>query len=68
MNQYLQPLGANKTGFNLMIFISVLVKNLLQYDAIHGFSVWLRTDSDPADINRFESQTVKEIINNPRLF
>ena len=68
MNQYLQPLGANKTGFNLMIFISVLVKNLLQYDAIHGFSVWLRTGSDPADINRFESQTGKEIINNPRLF
>ena len=31
-----------------MIFSLIFVENCLQYDAIHGFSVWLRTDSNPA--------------------
>ena len=45
---------ANKTGINLMIFfILFFVENCLLYDTIHDFSVWLRTGSNPSDINRF---------------
>ena len=29
------------------------------YDAIHDFSLWMRTGSNPADINRFRSNTEK---------
>ena len=44
---------ANKTDINFMIFISIFVENYLQYDAIHDFSVWMRTGSNPADIYQF---------------
>ena len=37
---------ANKTG-NKMIFILIFVENWLKYDAIHYFSVWLKTGSNP---------------------
>ena len=36
------------------------MENCLQYDAIHDFLVWLRTGSNPADINRFRSLTGKK--------
>ena len=42
----------NKTGFYIMIFILIFVENWIQYDTIHDLSVWLRTGSNPADINR----------------
>ncbi len=48
---------ANKTGINFMIFILLHIENCLQYNALHDFSVWLRTDSNLADINRFRSNT-----------
>ena len=48
---------ANKSDINFMIFILISVENCLKYDAIHDFSVRLRTDSNPADINRFQSHT-----------
>ena len=38
---------ANKTVISFML-----------YDAIISFSVWLRTSTNPADINRFLSHTV----------
>ena len=41
---------ANNTGINVMIFILIFVENCLYYD-IHNFSVWLRTGSNPSDIN-----------------
>ena len=34
------------------------VISFMLYDAIISFSVWLRTSSNPADINRFLSHTV----------
>ena len=40
------------------------MENCLYYDAIHDFSVWLRTGSDPADINQFRSHNGKEYIFN----
>ena len=42
---------ANKTGINFRIFILIFVENC--------FSVWLRTDSNPADSNRFRIHTGK---------
>ena len=30
----------------------------LQYDTLHGFSAWLRTDSNPVEINRIRGQFV----------
>ena len=33
------------------------------YDALHGFSVWLRTSLNPADSNRFRSYNRKSIKN-----
>ncbi len=32
-------------------------------DAIHDFSVWLRTGSNPVDCNRFQSHTGKVVAN-----
>ena len=48
---------ANKTGINIMIFLLVFVENCLLYDAIHDFSVWPRTGSNPPDINPFRIYT-----------
>ena len=36
----------------------------MQYNTIHDISVWLRTDSNPADVNRFRSHTGKDILFN----
>ena len=44
----------------LYLQISLFVENCLQYVTIHGFSVWLRTGYNPADINRFQSHTGNE--------
>ena len=35
------------------------MENCLQDEAKHDFSVWLRTVSNPVDINRFRSRTGK---------
>ena len=35
------------------------MENCQQYDAIHNFSVWLNSDYNPADINRFRSHAEK---------
>ena len=50
---------AKKTGINIMIFILIFVENCLEFDAIHDISVWLRTDSNPADSNRFKEKSCK---------
>ena len=36
-----------KTSINLMIFVSIFLKNCFLLDAIHDFSVKLRTGSNP---------------------
>ena len=46
---------AEGPSINFMIFIFLFVENCLYYDAIHDFPVWLRTDSNPPDINRFQA-------------
>ena len=45
-------------------FIFIFMENCLQYDAIPDFSVSLRTGSNPAYINRFQSHTGKLQIEN----
>ena len=45
----------------ILIFFNIRGK-ILQYGAIHDFSVWLRTSSNPTDINRFRRQTGRVII------
>ena len=47
----------NKTGINFMIFILIYIKNLSVIRCFTCFSMLLRTGSNPADINRFESHT-----------
>ena len=44
---------------HFMILILIFVENCLLFDAIHDFSVWLRTGSNPVDSNRFRSHTGK---------
>ena len=50
---------ANKTDIKLIIFILIFAESLILYDAKHNFSLWLRTDSNPPDINLFQSDTGK---------
>ena len=38
----------------------IFVENWIKYDARHTFPVWLRTGSNPPDINRFRSGTGKK--------
>ena len=38
-----------------MIFILIFLKNCLQFNAIHDFLVWLKTGSNPTDINWYQS-------------
>ena len=45
----------NKTGINF----NICGKLSLIRCYIHDFSVWLRTGSNPADINQFQSHTGK---------
>ena len=40
-----------------MIFVLIFLENCLLYDDTHDFSVWIRTGSNPADINKFRSHT-----------
>ena len=49
----------DKIILEMMIFTLVFVENCLKYYATHNFSVLLRTSSNPADINRFQSHTGK---------
>ena len=53
--------GANRTDNNFMILILIFIENYWQFNAIHDLSVWLRTDSNPPDSNRFQSHTGKYI-------
>ncbi len=48
---------AKKNGINFMIFILIFVENCLYFEAIHDFSVWLKTASNPTDRNRFQGHT-----------
>ena len=49
-----------KTGYNFIIFyFNICGKLFVIRGAIHDFSVCLRTGSNPADINRFRSDTGK---------
>ncbi len=50
------------TGIDFMIYIFMFVGNCLLYDAIHDFSVRLRTGSNPADIIRLGNHTGKHLI------
>ena len=42
-----------RAGFNFMFVILIFVENYLLYDATNVLTVWLRTGSNPADINQF---------------
>ena len=44
---------------NFKIFILTFQENCLYYNAKHYFSVWVKTGSNKADINRFQSHTGK---------
>ncbi len=56
---FVSPEGPKAVAYNFMINILISMENYLQYDAIHNFSVLLRTSSNPADIDRFRSHTEK---------
>ena len=43
----------SKLVFILRLYIFIYVENWIQYNARHYFSVWLRTASNPPDINWF---------------
>ena len=49
-------IGPNKSGFNI-IFVTFFIENLIQYVAIHDFSVWLRTGSYPPGYNLYRNYT-----------
>ena len=46
-----------KQNINFIVFSSIIMENCLLYDAIYDFKVWLRTGSNPLDINRFGNHT-----------
>ena len=52
MKIYKIKIWASITSINLTRFILIFVENYLEYVATHYFSVWLRTGSYQADINR----------------
>ena len=58
---FVNPKGPreNKIGNKLMIFILIFEENCPQFGAIHDFSVYLGTGSNPPTINRFQSYTGK---------
>ena len=62
MKNYKIKARANRTGINFIIYVLISVQNYLQFDAVHDFSVWFRTGSNPVDINRFGSHTGKNIL------
>ena len=45
-----------------MICIFAIRKNCLKYDAIHDFSVWLRTGSNPTDDNFFFNHIIIDMM------
>ena len=49
-----------KNWCNLMM-VHLFIENWIQ--SYTNFSVWLRTSSNPLDINRFQSVTVKTLTN-----
>ena len=52
---------ANKiNGINIKTFILTFEEYCFKCDTIHDFSLWLRTSSNPADINQFQSHTGKK--------
>ena len=53
----LRPLGAKKMVLIYDCNFFTFVENWIYYDAIHNLSVWLRTCYNPADVNRFQSDT-----------
>ena len=57
---FISPDGpkANKTGIITIIFHFIIRGN---FSDMHGFSMWLRTGSNPADINRFRSLLEKQL-------
>ena len=44
------------------LFVLLFVENCPQYDIIQDFTVWLRTGTNPVDINRFQCPTGKTLI------
>ena len=44
------------------------MENCLNYDAIHDFSLWLRTSSNAVDINRIRSQMEIKFIPSYQIF
>ena len=54
--KYYKIYGGKQTWYTIYDYFNV---KILQYDAIHDFSVLLRTGSNPADVNRFGSITEK---------
>ena len=52
----------NKTGINIIIFILSFVENCLKYNAMQDLSVWLRSDFNLPDIERFRNHTGKNIL------
>ncbi len=44
---------SKKNVINFMTFNLVFVENCLLFNAMQDFSVWLRTGSNPSDINWF---------------
>ena len=54
--------GLTKLILILWLYILKFVEKLIYYDTIFNFSVWLRTGSNPADINRFGSHTGKFLV------
>ena len=56
-----KPAGLGQQNwYFFMNFILLYVKNCLKYDALHDFSVWISKGSNPADMNRFQSNTGKD--------
>ena len=57
------PTGPNARAYeiviHIMIFMLLFIEKYLKYDTIHDFSVWLRTGSNLADINRFQTFVLK---------
>ncbi len=55
LSMEIKKIKHNTTGINSIILLLLVDNCLLYIDAIHEFSVWPRTGSNPADIYRFRS-------------
>ena len=45
----------------MIVYVFIFIEIWIYYNAIHEFSAWLRTGSNPADINRFSKPYWNEI-------